>query len=52
MMKLRYDIDNKKYEDRSFDAKNGKDQDEILQKKNKDIYELTVQLGCLKEENF
>ncbi len=26
-------------------------QDELIQKKNKEIYELTVQLGCLKEEN-
>ena len=25
--------------------------DELLQKKNKEIYDLTVQLGCLKEEN-
>lgn len=28
-----------------------KDMEEIVQKKNKEIYELTVQLGCLKEEN-
>ena len=26
--------------------------DDLLQKKIKEIYELTVQLGCLKEENF
>ena len=25
--------------------------DEIVQRKNKEIYDLTVQLGCLKEEN-
>ena len=29
-----------------------KEQDEQISKKNKEIYDLTVQLGCLKEENL
>jgi hypothetical protein len=42
----------KKHEERLADHQAKGNLDEQIQKKNKEIYELTVQLGCLKEENF
>ena len=49
---LRSKIDISSITNNCNESGKSKEIEDIIQKKNKEIYDLTVQLGCLKEENY